>query len=277
MRRHRTLDRVDVPRLPRAVVAKVTPDFRVAVVTGAVAIAALVVESTVGGGIHSHPLHKRLISIGATVGFLVFSIIAIRSVAGEMYRVLKPRTGPSHAGVIRWLITVFGCAVVLLTALGLLNVPVQHLLLGGALTGVIVGIAAQQALGNIFAGVVLLLARPFNVGDAIRMRAGALGGEIVGTVTGMGLTYVTVQTDEGPLSVPNSGVLASVIGPLVPRREPPDPQAAYPADDQSVRANRTAATHSSTAPMPATTTRSSQTGTTQPPQDNVARNPDPAP
>jgi small-conductance mechanosensitive channel len=36
----------------------------------------------------------------------------------------------------------------------LLAVPVQHLLLGGALTGVVVGIAAQPALGNVFAGLV---------------------------------------------------------------------------------------------------------------------------
>jgi hypothetical protein len=110
-------------------------------------------------------------------------------------------------------ITLFGCAIALLTALGLLQVPIGHLLLGGALTGVIVGIAAQQSLGNVFAGVVLLLARPFNVGDRIRMRAGALSGELIGTVTGMGLTYVTVVTEDGPLSIPNSGVLAAVIGP----------------------------------------------------------------
>ena len=32
---------------------------------------------------------------------------------------------------------------------------VGSLLLGGAVTGIVVGIAAQQALGNLFAGVVL--------------------------------------------------------------------------------------------------------------------------
>jgi hypothetical protein len=79
---------------------------------------------------------------------------------------------------------------------------------------VIIGIAAQQALGNVFAGVVLLLARPFNVGDAIRLRAGSLSGELNGVVSGMGMTYVTLETSDGPLSIPNSGVLAAVIGPL---------------------------------------------------------------
>jgi small-conductance mechanosensitive channel len=129
--------------------------------------------------------------------------------------------GPSHAGVVRLLIMVFGIAITLLATLGLLAVPVQHLLLGGALTGVIVGIAAQQALGNVFAGLVLLLARPFNVGDTIRIRSGSLGGEFTGRVTGMGLTYVTLDTPDGLLSVPNSGLLAAAIGPQ------PDPAARF--------------------------------------------------
>jgi small-conductance mechanosensitive channel len=96
-------------------------------------------------------------------------------------------------------------------------VPLHRLLLGGALTGVVIGIAAQQALGNVFAGLVLLVARPFNVGDAIRVRSGSLGGELTGTVTGMGLTYVTLSTADGALAVPNNALLASAIGRL------PDP------------------------------------------------------
>ena len=56
-----------------------------------------------------------------------------------------------------------GYLVALLLALGLTNYPVGHLLLGGAILGVILGIAAQQSLGNVFAGLVLLAARPFTV------------------------------------------------------------------------------------------------------------------
>jgi hypothetical protein len=39
--------------------------------------------------------------------------------------------------------------------LSMLSVPVGHLLLGGAIAGVVLGIAAQQSLGNVFAGLVL--------------------------------------------------------------------------------------------------------------------------
>lgn len=189
-----------------------SPDLRLAIVAGVIAIGCLVAAGAFGS-IHGHLLHQKVIAAAGAAGFLVSAIVAVRRTADEFYRVLTPRAGPSHAAIIRLLITVFGCAIALLAALGLLAVPVQHLLLGGALTGVILGIAAQQALGNIFAGLVLLLARPFNVGDDIYIRAGALGGELTGRVTGMGLTYVRVDTTErGELSIPNSGMLAAVIG-----------------------------------------------------------------
>jgi hypothetical protein len=60
----------------------------------------------------------------------------------------------------------------------------------------------------------LMLARPFSVGDQVRMRAGALGGEIQGTVTDIGITYVRLDTTEGLLSVPNALALTAVVGPM---------------------------------------------------------------
>ncbi len=76
----------------------------------------------------------------------------------------------------------------------------------------------------------LLFARPFGVGDRIRIRSGALG-VIDVTVLGIGLTYVTVQTEDGILKIPNSVMLASGIGQFSPAPEKPTPAPADPADD----------------------------------------------
>ena len=62
-----------------------------------------------------------------------------------------------------------------------------NLAVGGAFTAVIVGLAAQQTLGNLFAGIVLLSARPFRVGDRVRLQGGGLAGEIEGIVSSLGL------------------------------------------------------------------------------------------
>jgi small-conductance mechanosensitive channel len=119
------------------------------------------------------------------------------------------------------LVTGFGYLVAVIGTLSMLSVPVGHFLLGGAIAGVVLGIAAQQSLGNVFAGFVLLLVRPIAVGNYIRVRAGALGGEFYGTVTSMSLTYVSLLTEEGLLKVPNASFLAAAVGPW-PRPEQRD-------------------------------------------------------
>jgi small-conductance mechanosensitive channel len=192
------------------------PDFRVAVLAGVVVLAALVAGST-SGDLHGRSLHAKLLALGAALAVVIFGTVATRRLASTVAGAVSLRTGRSGATAVRLVITFAGYVVVVFAALGLLAVPVQHLILVGALTGVAVGIAAQQSLGNMFAGMVLLATRPFSIGDRIRIRAGALGSEFDGVVRNMSLTYVTVETDDGPLHVPNSGVLAAAVGPRARR------------------------------------------------------------
>jgi small-conductance mechanosensitive channel len=74
---------------------------------------------------------------------------------------------------------------------------------------------------------VLLLARPVNVGDLVSIRSGALGGELCGTVAEIGITYVRLDTLDGPLHLPNSQVLAAAAvqtqQPATPRGNSPHP------------------------------------------------------
>jgi small-conductance mechanosensitive channel len=201
------------------VVPLLTADFRVSAATGVLALICMVTAGGFGD-VHGPRLSTRLIALVGAGVFLVLAIVAVRHAGAELHRVLRPRVGASAAGVIRLLVNLIGLTIAVLASLGLLAVPVKHLLVGGALTGIIVGIAAQQALGNVFAGLVLLLARPFNVGDRILLRHSTLGGELRGRVTAMGLTYVTLDTTTGPLSVPNNLMLGAGIG---PDRADPDP------------------------------------------------------
>jgi small-conductance mechanosensitive channel len=85
-------------------------------------------------------------------------------------------------------VVLIGGLLILLITLELVRAQVGNLILGGAFTAVLLGIAAQQTLGNLFAGIVLLLARPFAVGDSVRMRAGVLSGQIEGVVADIGIT-----------------------------------------------------------------------------------------
>jgi small-conductance mechanosensitive channel len=172
------------------------------------------------------------IAAGTALLFLILGCIATYSLAGKARELLEPKAGASHAAVIRYAILIVGAFATLVIALELPGVPIGQLVLGGALTSVFVGIAAQQALGNVFAGLVLQFARPFHVGDSVRLRAGALGGTLDGRVIDIGITYVRFDTGGSVMSVPNSQVLNAVVGPIPPEPEE-KPSPAVVADSRS--------------------------------------------
>ena len=178
----------------------------------------------------------QILAIGLAVAFCALASAATLGLSGKAGSVLEPAIGTSHAAVVRYALVLIGAVTTLLITLGLLGIPISQLLLGGALTSVFVGIAAQQSLSNVFAGMVLLLAHPFRVGDSIRLQAGALGGQISGTITEIGITYVRLATSTGVISIPNSQVLNAVVGPLPDPSAYIAPQTASPAHGHARRA-----------------------------------------
>jgi small-conductance mechanosensitive channel len=164
---------------------------------------------------------NQLVSYGAAALFLIFGSIATYSLAGKSRELLEPKAGQAQSALVRYAVLIVGAFTTLVITLLLFGVDVSQLVLGGAITTVFLSIAAQQALGNVFAGLVLVFARPFKVGDEIRLRAGALGGTLDGIVTDIGITYVRFRADGTVMSIPNSQVLNAVVGPIPPETEDP--------------------------------------------------------
>jgi small-conductance mechanosensitive channel len=169
------------------------------------------------------PWAADAIGFALAILFLALGTVAVLGISAKARAVFEPRLGSAHAAVIRYALLLVGVILVVVITLQLFRVPVGQLVVGTALTSVLLGIAAQQSLSNIFAGMVLLLSRPFRVGDPIRLRAGALGGQLEGVVTEIGITYIRLDTGETIMSVPNSQVLAAAVGPIP--RQPAQPVA----------------------------------------------------
>jgi len=133
------------------------------------------------------------------------------AIARDAGRALGPalfrRMDPATAGTVGVLVRLATAVLALLVALGVAGVEARALALGGAFTAVVLGLAAQQTLGNLIAGTVLLSAGPFRVGDHVRLQGGPLAGQIEGVVSSLGLLYTTFATAEGSVLVPNSVVL----------------------------------------------------------------------
>jgi small-conductance mechanosensitive channel len=140
-----------------------------------------------------------------------------RDVGRAMSPTLFKRLDPATAGTVSFLIRLMVLGLALLVALRTAGLDPRTLAVGGAFTAVVLGLAAQNTLGNVLAGVLLLSARPFRVGDRVRFQAGGLAGQVEGVVMSLGLLYVTLAQGEDTIMIPNNVAMAAAV---VPLREP---------------------------------------------------------
>ncbi len=175
-------------------------------------------------GTEGHDHHKELeqavetpITIVTVIALVILGWAIARDVGRGLGPALFRRLDPATAGTVGFLIRLGTIILALIVALQVAGIQAKTLALGGAFTAVIVGLAAQQTLGNLFAGTVLLSARPFRVGERVRLQGGPLAGQLEGIVSSLGLLYTTFATGEDSIMVPNSVVLNVAILPL---REP---------------------------------------------------------
>jgi small conductance mechanosensitive channel len=126
---------------------------------------------------------------------------------------LLSRVDAGPAAPVSFLVQLVSLLVVVVVALRLMDVQTRAIAVGGALTAVVIGLAAQSTLGNVIAGMVLLGSRPFRVGERVRLQSGPLG-VVEGTVAGIGLIYTTVARGNGTFLIPNNAALGATVVPL---------------------------------------------------------------
>ena len=154
-------------------------------------------------------------------GIVVALLLLGWALAAEVGRAVGPtlfrRMDPATAGTVGFFARLAVLVIVLFVALDNAGIDPAALTIGASFLAIIFGLAAQQTLGNVFAGVVLLSARPFRVGERVRLQAGGVGGRIEGVVSSLGLLYTAFASGEDLTMVPNSVVLNSAV---IPLREP---------------------------------------------------------
>lgn len=163
---------------------------------------------------HWFPGFGQEVRVLTVIALMVLGYALARDVGRAIGPQLLGRLDPATAGTVGFIIRLLGVLIAFVFALRIAGLPAKSLAVGGAFTAVVVGLAAQQTLGNVIAGTVLLSARPFRVGERVRFTAGALGGQIEGTVAMLGLLYTTISTGSESMLVPNNAILAATVTPL---------------------------------------------------------------
>ena len=137
-----------------------------------------------------------------------FLVIAI----GYLQKTIAHRTESKVDDIIFELLTRFSGFIILATAiiiaLDLLGVNVMPFIAGAGVAGVAIGFAAKDTLSNLIAGILLIIDRPFEVGDRIEVWSAPAGTATWGDVIDIGLRATKIKTtDNIVIIIPNNEIM----------------------------------------------------------------------
>ncbi|MFC1796761.1 mechanosensitive ion channel family protein [Pseudomonadota bacterium] len=140
-------------------------------------------------------------------------VLGFNKLAGFVRKLVERGLERSHLKLSellrRMVVSMVGNIIVVLgvlIALSQVGISLGPLLAGLGVVGFIVGFALQDSLSNFAAGMLILIYRPFDVGDLIE------AGEISGKVSHMSLVNTTVLTlDNQTIVVPNNKIWGDVV------------------------------------------------------------------
>lgn len=135
----------------------------------------------------------------------VFGYLIMSSFAWFFYWTSIPKYGQPTAAAIRNVIRIVGIGALAAAISGGIAGGVAGVALGGFL-GMVVGFASQQVLGQAIAGLFILIARPFKIGDMV-----VIAGED-GIVEDVSTLFTTVRKADGTtVLIPNNAIIGGKI------------------------------------------------------------------
>lgn len=152
-----------------------------------------------------HPFTQQLITV--TIVFLVALLIAwigrtiiIKGIERERH------IDDTLTNFLKTIVTTLAVLFVFFAVLLAIGIPATALAGVFAAIGLVLGFALKDSLGNLAAGVVLLMNRPYNVNEVVTIESHE------GTVTDLGIAMTRMKTFDGRfVTVPNGTVLGSSI------------------------------------------------------------------
>ena len=149
--------------------------------------------------------------------FLVVGLVLVRLALMLLSHMLKKsRTIPASAHtMIKTLMRILLDVVVVLAAANTVGIPITSFMVFLSVIGIAISLAVQGILSNFAGGILLLVSRPFAIGDFIEC------GSVSGTVLDITMLHIKLQApDRKVVYLPNSTVYSSILtnAPISPIR-----------------------------------------------------------
>jgi small-conductance mechanosensitive channel len=125
---------------------------------------------------------------------------------------LAARTNTKADDIVFDLLNRFSGAILYVTAvilaLDVIGINVMPFIAGAGVAGIAIGFAAKDTLSNLIAGVLLIIDRPFEVGDRIEVWSAPSGSASWGDVIDVGLRATKIKTtDNIVIIIPNNEIM----------------------------------------------------------------------
>ena len=167
---------------------------------------------------------KGYFSIIEAVFIAIFGIIAVKIIQRNLFKVLSGYISEDKIGFLRFLlnfIAYFTLALFIFTTLG---IDITNILLGATFLGVILGIASQTLLSNLFAGFVIIFGKPFRIEDRVTIvtwqygllmstyQHEAVKPGYTGVIKDINILFTTIVEDSGfIMRAPNNILMQALI------------------------------------------------------------------
>jgi len=159
------------------------------------------------------PISNGNVTLGSVLKFILilsFSILIAKVLSLYLRRSLKDRVSKDVCETIVKIFYYGTITIVFLSNLSLIGISPSALLVAGGVTGIILGFASQNIVGNLISGFFLMVERPIKIGDQVEISG------ISGFVTDIRIISTIIRTYDGLLvRLPNQQVFTTNITNIV--------------------------------------------------------------
>ncbi len=158
---------------------------------------------------------KTIIEMATTYGGKILLALVVlivgRIIIGSLNKAAakaidKTSLDPTVNSLFKKFINILLYVILILSIIQILGVPMSSVIAVLASCGLAIGLALQGALSNVAGGVMILITKPFKVGDFVDAAGGT------GVVKDINLLYTTiVTTDNKRITVPNGSLMNAVV------------------------------------------------------------------
>jgi small-conductance mechanosensitive channel len=160
----------------------------------------------------------------AAAGIVVVGYLFARTLGSAVQGLALADRNYARVNAIRIFVNILVAIVVLLGLSSLLGASFSSLVFGSTFIVIVLGLASQTVLANVFAGITIVLSAPFRTGDHISLVSssyGAIGPSYpheleyptyTGRVRDIGLLYTVLSLDTGQVArIPNNIVVQALV------------------------------------------------------------------